>query len=214
MKWLKQNIFITFLLIWLLVIWILAYKFSIGNFEKENTISILDTLVQGTLTLLGVAIAVIIFRIQSLENRKETLEQSTLNYISQITGIVYPQWIPDVEDDIRKERLTDRYYYGRLERTDRPRGPEYLKALQDDRVAQQTRLMQTLSLHDNINKTIQLAKRDFKISSSVLSIPIIGGLVYLMIPSIYYSFFVVASMILLSSFGVILLILTVWESVK
>ncbi len=74
------------------IIWVVYYNIGFSNFNKENSVSIYGSVIQGMSALLSIAIAVIIFRIQSLENRNLSLEQSTLNYVYNITHWTYPQW--------------------------------------------------------------------------------------------------------------------------
>ena len=66
------------------------YAVSFSSFSRETAVSIHDDILQGLSGLGSVAIAVIIFRIQSLENRSNSIEQATLNYISQTMGWTYP----------------------------------------------------------------------------------------------------------------------------
>jgi hypothetical protein len=99
----------TFLLI---IAGITVYYYAVGftSFSKEKAVSIHDDILQGLSGLRSVSIAVIIFRIQSLENRSNSVKQHTLNYISQTMGWTYPEWTSALENDIKSKVITNRYY--------------------------------------------------------------------------------------------------------
>lgn len=69
------------------------YYFVIGtpSFSMEAITSIHISVIHGMAGLGAVAIAVFIFRIGGLENRSKSLEEITLNYISQTFGWSYPE---------------------------------------------------------------------------------------------------------------------------
>lgn len=215
-EWFQRRIVrivILGLLFWVFFIWAIAY---LNGGPDGNYVSILGTVVQGMSALLSVAIAAIIFRIQSLDNRKQSIEQSTLNYIFQTTGFIYPEWTPLIEENIRNGHITERYLDNRrsLAKDKGFLNTEHLQQLQIDRDNQQERLIQTLTLHENINRTIKITKRDFIISTFILSLPIIGSLLYLMFPESQISMIVFTPLILLSCLGIISLITTVTESIE
>jgi len=110
----KRNILkvvLTFILLVLFaVLWLGYFQLGLFSFNKENAVSIYGTIVQGMSALLSVSIAVIIFRIQSLENRLHSLEDFVINYIFQITHQIYPKWLPILEEHIRNGSITNKYH--------------------------------------------------------------------------------------------------------
>jgi hypothetical protein len=126
------------------IIWFYYFAIGVPSFNKDTAVTIHDSVIQGISGLGSVAIAVIIFRIQSLENRNQSLEQSTLNYISQTMGWSYPEWTSSVEDDIKNKTLTNRYYARLPSKTD-----EFIAAERD---RQQKRLEEALIFTPEYNK--------------------------------------------------------------
>ena len=51
-----------------------------------------------------------IFGVQSLENRNQSLEQSMLNFIHPIVSFVYPQWCSLVENHIKDGTISNAYF--------------------------------------------------------------------------------------------------------
>ena len=92
------------------VVWFGYFQMGLFSFNAENAVSIYGTVVQGMSGLLSVSIAVIIFRIQSLENRLHSLEDSTIDYTFQIIHHIYPKWLPELEESIRNGSITNKYY--------------------------------------------------------------------------------------------------------
>src|SRR4030067_2467645 len=85
-------IILTSLLVLIGVTWFCYFVIRAPSFNKETAVTIHDSIIQGISGLGSVAIAVIIFRIQSPENRDHSLEKTTLNYMSQTMGWSYPEW--------------------------------------------------------------------------------------------------------------------------
>lgn len=173
------------------IAWVLYYFIGFVKFDKSNAVAIFGSVIQGMSSLLSVAIAVIIFRIQSLENRNQSLEQSTLNYIWYTTGWSYPTWASSTERDIRNKSIANRYY--RLMCT-RRRQESSLKISQEEdsllleeRDRQQKRLEETLSLHSKIDKTIQRIKSGFITSAIFLIVPILSSLFLLIVSDAFDS---------------------------
>ena len=198
-------------------IWLYYYSIGFSTFNKNNAVSIFGSVIQGMSALLSVAIAVIIFRIQTLENRKQSLEESTLNFIFQITKMTYPQWIPSVETDIKSGSLTNRYYNRRVNtseliRMEANKPTKYrqrIKEYAEDRDTQQARLTETLNLHNSISQTIRRIKNGFYTSAIFLIMPIIISLLMFMVSDAIDSFgnFVVVSVVvLMSALGIAILI--------
>lgn len=203
------------------VIWFNYYSLGFSHFNKNNAVSIFGSVIQGMSALLSVAIAIIIFRIQSLENRNQLLEESTLNFIFQITQFTYPQWIPSVEEHIRNGTITNRYYDRSVDILNRTIGlakPDYekgLKELQRDRDEQQKRLMETLNRHTRIEQTIQRIRNGVFSSVVFLVLPILLSFLLLMVSDALessYNFVFVSIVVLMSAIGIALLIKLVLES--
>ena len=192
------------------VIWVEYYSIGFSSFNKGNAVTIFASVIGGMSALLSVALAVIIFRIQSLENRSQSLEQSTLNYIYQITGgWTYPQWTSSVEDDIRNKSITNRYYL----RID-PIEEEFRK---QERDKQQKRLEETLNLHNGIVKRIERIRKGFWTSAIFLIMPILSSLLMLMVSDTFdssWNFVFVSIVVLMSALGISLLVKIVKESLE
>lgn len=212
----SRNVVIAFIGV-IILVWIFYYLIGSPSFNKGNAVSIYGTVIQGMSALMSVALAVVIFRIQSLENRNQSLEQTTLNFIFQITQVVYPQWSSSVEDDIRIKGLTNRYFSNRVELNDAGLLPrKYTKEeLQKDRDEQQKRLEETVNLHTETHQRIQRTKNRIMIALTFLIAPILISFFLLMVLDAFASwvtFYSVSFVILLSAFGVVFLILTVVDS--
>jgi hypothetical protein len=189
------------------IIWFYYFAIGVPSFDKDTAVTIHDSVIQGISGLGSVAIAVIIFRIQSLENRNQSLEQSTLNYISQTMGWSYPEWTSSVEDDIKNKTLTNRYYARLPSKTD-----EFIAAERD---RQQKRLEEALDLHTRIQQTIRRIRNDVFSCVFFLIIPILLSLLLLMVIDlldIFWNFVFLSAVILMCSLGILLLIKMVLES--
>jgi hypothetical protein len=189
------------------IIWFYYFAIGVPSFNKDTAVTIHDSVIQGISGLGSVAIAVIIFRIQSLENRNQSLEQSTLNYISQTMGWSYPEWTSSVEDDIKNKTLTNRYYARLPSKTD-----EFIAAERD---RQQKRLEEALDLHTRIQQTIRRIRNDVFSCVFFLIIPILLSLLLLMVIDlldIFWNFVFLSAVILMCSLGILLLIKMVLES--
>lgn len=161
------------------LIWFYSLIIGALNFNSNNTISILSSIIQGMSALLSVAIAVAIFRVQSLENRNQALEQSTLNYIAQISQFVYPQWIPALEQHIEDGGIADRYIAIHKKRAGTIGYTP--QDFQKERDNQQERLMATLKLHRVTESKIAKSKVGTVISTIILMLPIVSSLLLLMV---------------------------------
>jgi hypothetical protein len=193
----------------LILIGIICYYYVIGfsSFKKATASEIHDDILQGLSGLGSVAIAVIIFRIQSLENRNQQLEQSTLNYISQALGWSYPEWTSSVEDDIKNKTITNRYY-ARLP----PKTDEFIVA---EKGRQQKRLEEALDLHVRVQQTIRRIRNDVFSCALFLILPLLLSLILLMVSDyldIFWTFVFVSAVVLMSALGIMLLIRMVLES--
>jgi hypothetical protein len=195
----------------ILLVWVAYYFIGSPSFNKNNAVSIYGTIIQGMSALMSVAIAAVIFRIQSLENRNQALEQSTLNYIFQTMDSIYPKWSSIVEKDIDSKHLSDYYYskiclkHPHMKRED----------LAKDRDNQQERLEETVDLHARTDRIIQQTKNRIMITLGFLIAPILLSFTLLMISDAFASFvtfYSVSFVILLCSFGVVFLILTLLDS--
>jgi len=213
----SEGIRIVLIFILLGTLW--AYYYSIGSpkFNRSNAVSIFGIVIVGMSALLSVAIAVIVFRIQSLENRSQLLEESTLNFIFQTTRLAYPKWVPSVEDDIRSLAISKRYYEIRVKglRLGQSGYNAKVKELHDDENTQQKRLEETLNLHTRIEQTIQRTRRNIFSGMVFLISPILLSFFLLMISDAladFTLFYMVSLVVLMSAFGIVSLMLTVLES--
>jgi hypothetical protein len=191
------------LLVLFILIGIIGYYYIIGfsSFKKATATEIHDDILQGLSGLGSVAIAVIIFRIQSLENRNQSLEQSTLNYISQTLGRSYPEWTSSVEEDIRNKTLTNRYYAHLPSKTD--------ALVIEERDRQQKKLEEALNLHTRIKQTISRIRNDVFSCAIFLIMPLLFSLILLMVSDYldtFWTFVFVSLVVLMSAFGILLLI--------
>ena len=214
-KLLRYFPWITLILVF--VIWFNYYRIGFSSFNKSNAVSIFSSVIQGMSALLSVAIAVIIFRIQSLENRNQSLEESTLDFIFRTTGLTYPKWIPSVEEDIRSGAVTERYYRIRIAALglDVKGRNEKVQEYAEDRRIQQKRLDETLNLHTRIEQTIQRIRSGVITSVVFLIMPILLSFLLLMVSDtldVSVNFVFVSVVVLMSASGIAGLIKTVLES--
>ncbi|HIJ08659.1 TPA: hypothetical protein HA274_04885 [Candidatus Bathyarchaeota archaeon] len=189
---------ISFVLIGIICIY---YFFAFDSFDKSTAKNIHDDIIQGLSGLGSVAIAVIIFRIQSLENRNHSLEQSTLNYISQTMGYTYPEWTKSLENDIKKSTLTDRYYAGVPQQS--------LDIVLQEKKRRQERLEEALDLHVKTKRTIQRIRHDVFFCAFFLILPLLLSLILLMVYDVldlFWTFFSASVVVVISSVGIMLLI--------
>jgi hypothetical protein len=208
----SEWIFASFLVV-IVISWFLNYLVGSPSFNRNNAISVYSTVIQGMSALLSVALAVVIFRIQSLENRNQSLEQSTLNYIFQTTESIYPKWSSIVEKDIENKSLSN-HYFSIIRLKHLHMKGEDLEKLRDD---QQKRLEETLAIHTKTNQVIKQTKERVLIAFVFLVSPILISFLLLMVSDAFpieLAFYTVAFVILLSAFGVFSLILTVLESLS
>ena len=157
-----------------IIVWSSYFLNGYSNFNKINAVSMFGSIIQGMSALLSVAIAVIVFRIQSLENRNQSLEQSTLDYIYKIIQWSYPRWDSALENHIRNENIKTRYY----QQLFNIRRTQSLRVRTDEEINeecenQQQKLIDVLSYHENVKKTIQRLKDGAFTSTVFLALPII-----------------------------------------
>jgi hypothetical protein len=216
--WLRQRIqLVVPLIIFVLiaVIWFNYYNLGFSHFNKSNAVSIFGSVIQGMSALLSVAIAVIIFRIQSLENRNQSLEQTTLNHVYEIVNWSYAEWDAPLELDIRNKSITDRYYQNRLELQRQGRLPWTKEELEKDRDKTQKRLEGNLSKHDGTKRTIQRIRNGVFSSVVFLIMPILFSFLLLMVSDALdasYNFVFVSIVVLMSAMGIVSLIKMVLDS--
>jgi hypothetical protein len=194
---------IVILIILGILVGILVYYYTVAfsSFKKTTASEIHDDILQGLSGLGSVAIAVIIFRIQSLENRNQSLEQATLNYISQTFGFTYPEWTRSLETDIRNQTLTNKYYMNV------PLKSKELVFEEKDR--QQKRLEEALDLHTRIRQTIKRIRTDIFSCAVFLIMPLLLSLILLTVSDvidIFWTFVSVSVVVLMSALGIMLLI--------
>jgi hypothetical protein len=204
-----NRIFIIIFSILLIIAGVIVYYYAVGfsSFTKDTAVTVHDDIIQGLSQLGSVAIAVIIFRIQSLENRNHSLEQATLNYISQTMGWSYPEWTSSLETDIRSETLTKKYYANNRLKED-----ELVVA---EKKRQQQRLEEALDLHTRIKQTIRRIKNDVFSCAFFLLLPLLLSLPVLMMMDFldeFWAFISVSIVVLMGSLGIMLLVKMVLES--
>jgi hypothetical protein len=213
----SEGIYVVLIFILVGTLW--AYYYLIGSptFNRGNAVSIFGIVIEANSALLSVAIAVIVFRIQSLENRSLQLEESTLNFIFQTTRLAYPKWIPSVEDDIHSRAISKRYYEIRVKglRVGQSGYNDKVKEFHDDENTQQKRLEETLSLYTRIEQTIQMTRKNVFSSMVLLIFPIFSSFFLLMISDAladFTIFYMVSLVVLMSALGIISLMITVLKS--
>jgi hypothetical protein len=197
-----RKISVVIILILLIIAGIIIYYYAVGfsSFSRETAVSIHDDILQGLSGLGSVAIAVIIFRIQSLENRSNSIEQSTLNYISQTMGWTYPEWTSSLENDIKSKVITNRYY------TNQHLKDDVIVVAEKDR--QQKRLEESLDLHIRIQQTIRRIRNDVFSCVFFLLLPLLLSLLLLMVSDfldLFWTFASVSVVVLMGSLGIMLL---------
>lgn len=87
----------------LFVVWIISYCVGFSDYDMAVSSQNYGSIIQGMSALLGIVLAAAIFRIQSLENRLQSLEESTLDYVHKIIGHSYPIWDTRFENNIKNE---------------------------------------------------------------------------------------------------------------
>jgi hypothetical protein len=203
------------ILIVFLLVWLSCYLYGFLSFDKNNTVSILSSIIQGMSALLGVFIAVAVFRIQSLENRIQSLEQSTLTYVFQITKFTYPHWLPSLEEAIRNGAITKVYFDRRVKEKEAGILPYTIQQLEKDRDNQQEGLMHILTVRTNMQQAIRKMKQGVQGSTIFLIIPIAYSFLMLMITdslTLELNFALVSIMVFFSVLGIALLITIVFTS--
>jgi hypothetical protein len=199
---------------------ILSYSHFVGLFifDNNNAVSIFGSIIQGMSALLAVAMAVIVFRIQSLENRNFSVEQSTLNYIYNSVGWSYPEWTQSVENDIKNRLITNRYYKKRVNYWMK-RGhvliAEEERQLTEECNIQQQRLEEALDRHVRIDQTIKRIHDGIISSLITLTSPIIISFFMLMMSDFldsFQNFLFIALSIVLSAVGTLLMVNIILES--
>ncbi|HEX9262175.1 MAG TPA: hypothetical protein VF893_06565 [Candidatus Bathyarchaeia archaeon] len=191
----------TFVMLIIAGIIVYYYMVSFSSFTRSTAVTVHDDIIQGLSQLGSVAIAVITFRILSLENRNHSLEQATLNYISQNMGWSYPEWTSSLENDIKNKTLTNRYYSNHHLKDDA------LVAAEKKR--QQQRLEEAVDLHTRIKQTIHRTRNDviscavFLLGPLLLSLPILMVIDFL---DVFWIFMSVSIVVLMGSLGIMLLI--------
>jgi len=199
----RNRSIIAIVLVSLLLVGIISlyYIFAFDSFDEDTANAIHDDILQGLSGLASVAIAVIIFRIGSLENRNHSLEQSTLNYISLTMGITYPEWTASLENDIKNQTLTNRYYASIP--------PKSAELVLTEKQRQQKRLEETLDLHLRIKQTIQRIRNDVFACAFFLILPLLLSLVLLYVSDVlglFWTFWSVSIVVVISAVGIMLLI--------
>jgi hypothetical protein len=71
----KKRVSRIILIVMIFGVWVYYYFIGSPSYNRNNAFSIYGTVIQGMSALLSVAIAVIVFRIQSLETRIQLLSE-------------------------------------------------------------------------------------------------------------------------------------------
>jgi len=208
-KSVSRIIVLLLLAIVFLIVVIGFYYFVFGapSFSMEAITSIHVSVIHGMAGLGAVAIAVFIFRIEGLENRGKSLEETTLNYISQTFGWSYPEWTRSLEDDIKNKTLTSRYYVNPHSTTE--------KLISEEKDRQQRRLEEAVCMHSRIEQTVVRMRKNVFYEVIFLILPIIMSLLLLMaadLLGVFWNFVFVSIVILICSLGILLLVKIVLES--
>lgn len=191
----------------ILVIGFFYFATDSPSFSMEAITSIHVSVIHGMAGLGAVAIAVFIFRIEGLENRSESLEETTLNYISQTFGWSYPEWTCSLEEDITNKTLTSRYFVDPRSTTE--------KLISEEKDRQQRRLEEAVRAHARIRQIVARMRKDVFYGVILLIVPIIMSLLLLMavdLLGVFWNFFSISIVVLICSLGILLLIKIVLES--
>ena len=194
----------------LLIVWLVSYCVGFSKYDVKNSSQNYGSIIQGMSALLAVVLAAAIFRIQSLENRLQSLEESTRDYVYKVIHHAYPEWDSRFEENIRNHSITNTYFD---DRDNRPGHTE--KEYIEDRDIQQEGLNHILTKHTNLEQAITRIKNQVMGVSIFLVIPILFSLLLLMSTDslpIGMNFFMVSFMIYLSVVGIGLLIAVVLQS--
>jgi len=197
-----------------LVVWAFSFIFGTLHFNRNNSALIYSSIIAGMSALLSIVLAVSIFRIQSLENRIQSVEQFTLDYIFKITNQTYPYWCISLEEQIRNKSITEKYFKIRESGIITER-KEKRPELEKDRDDQQERLNHNLIMHTNLQQAIRRMKQQIQGVAIFLIIPIAFSFLLLISTdslSDYWNFVLVSGMVYLSVIGVGLLISVVLQS--
>ena len=201
---LRNKIVLTTLfaiIVFIVAVWFSYFVIAAPTFNKDTSTIIHDSIIQGISGLGSVAIAVIIFRIQSLENRNHSLEQATLNYISQTMGMSYPEWTSSLEGDIKAETLTNRYFANVPSKTK--------EIIMEEKQRQQKRLEEALDMHTRIQQTIRRIRGDVYYCATFLILPILLSLLLLMVVNLldaFWNFIFLSVVVLMCALGILSLI--------
>jgi hypothetical protein len=205
----KNRLLMVILFVLLVIIALICYYFVVdfSSFKKATASEIHDDILQGLSGLGSVAIAVIIFRIQSLENRNQSLEQTTLNYISQALGFTYPEWTSSLEDDIKNQSITNRFFASVPSKS--------RELVLEEKQRQQKKLEEALDLHTRVKQTIRRIRNDVFSCAIFLIMPLLLSLILLMVSDfmdIFSTYLSVSIVVVMSALGIMLLIKMVLES--
>jgi hypothetical protein len=216
MKKKLANVFKLIIIVVIVILsWSYFYQLGLPSFVKANAVSIYGTIVQGMSALLSVSIAVIIFRIQSLENRLHSLEESTLNYIFQISQNTFPKWLPCLEENIRSGSITNEYFKVRMIQKNLYGSGRSEEDLRKDKENQQSRLLESLEENESVKQTIQKTRQGAYWSFFLLAVPIVMSFFFLLTTESimeWSSFNLVSIAILVSILGIVSLAKTVVDS--
>jgi hypothetical protein len=191
-------------------IWFVSYYVGFPSYDVKNSSQNYGSIIQGMSALLGVVLAAAIFRIQSLENRVQSLEQSTLDYVYKIIKHTYPEWDDRFEENIKNGNITNNYF--ELQRRKHEHSDQ---EYQTDRLIQQKGLTNNMAKHTNLKQSISNIKHQVIGVSLILIAPIAISFLMLMSTDSLTpgnNFFMISFTIYLSIFGIVLLLSVILQS--
>jgi hypothetical protein len=221
----RQIPIITTVLGILLVVWFISFYVGSSKYNIADSPQNYGSIIQGMSALLGIVLAAAIFRIQSLENRLQSLENATLDYVYKIAKHAYPEWDKRFEENIKNGGTVKAYLSRRLPQTsstykifgslfgeNQNLSEEDLKKDSND---QQEGLNHILSKHANLKNSINDIKRQVIGVSLVLITPIAISFIMLMSTNTLpqeSNFFMISFVVYLSIVGIVLLLSVVLQS--
>jgi hypothetical protein len=116
-------------------------------------------------------------------------------------GWTIPEWTSSLEDDIKNQTLTNKYYANIPFKAD--------ELVREEKQRQQKRLEDALALHDKIQRTIGRIRHDVYACVIFLILPLLLSFILLMLYDVIdkvWTFFSVSAVVVLSAIGIILLI--------
>lgn len=162
--------FVSLYILWLASLILGAFIPEVRTLVNNKPIEIYGTIIQDTLALLGISIAVIIFRIQGLGNQKQMIEQNTIDYVYRLNGWVYTTWNSYLVESIENEAITQSYLERRL-RSSALIARSGTDKIREDTKNQQQGLKDNLDKHTKIDELINRTKGKLIFATIFLLLP-------------------------------------------